>query len=125
MHQSVDLAQVPDVDSFFQRVLADGSDVDVFDRRVGEFLWLVQSSQAVKPIIRNLGDANVRLAWIGEGVRGEGRPGEHAKQRSLAYLRQADNSGFHGQLSAVSCQLAARQEDLKHYRINDARVRAN
>ncbi len=108
MQKGVDLSQVADVGRFFQCVLPNGSNIDVLDRSMGQLLGLVDGSQAVEAIVGDLGDSDVSLPWIGQRVSGKSRLGEHAKERCLAHLGQANDSGFHKkQLSAVSSQHSA------------------
>ena len=42
VNERVDLAQMADVGSLFQGVLADGAHVDVFDRSVGKFFGVIE-----------------------------------------------------------------------------------
>ena len=62
--QRVDLAQVADVGGFLERVLPDRADVDVFHGGVRQLLRVVERGQAIEAVVRNLGDADVRLARI-------------------------------------------------------------
>ena len=117
--EGVDLAQVADVGGLLQRFLADGADVDVLDGGVGELLGVVEGGQAVQAVVGNLGDADVRLARIGQAC---------AESAALVSMRNRDVLPTCGRpmmpvfigdlLSAVSCQLSARGGN-KHYRIND------
>ena len=93
--QRVDVAQVPDVGGLFQSFLADGADVHVFDRSVGELLGVVERRELVKAVVGDFGDSDVGLARVGVGWLGKMRLGENAEQRCLAYLGQANNAGFH------------------------------
>ena len=95
MGQRIHIAQVADVGAFFERFLADGADVDVFDGGVGELLRVVQRGQPVEAVVGNFGDADVGLARVGIGLVGKIRLGENAEQRCLAYLGQANDASFH------------------------------
>jgi hypothetical protein len=105
--ERIHLAQVADVGRFLERVLANGADVDVFHRGVGQLLGVVERGQPVEAVVGNLGDADVRLARIGMGLGRKMRLGQDAEQRCLAYLGQANNAGFHKKLLAVSFWLLA------------------
>ena len=83
------------VRAVFQRLLADRAHVDVFDRSVRELLRVVKCGQAIKPVVRNLGHADVRLARVGASLIRKMRLGQNPKQRCLAHLRQANDAGFH------------------------------
>src|SRR6266853_3119623 len=61
-----------------------------------ELLRVVLGSQAVQAVVRDLGDAQMRLARVGVPARGDVHFGENFEQRCLAHLRQADDSSFHG-----------------------------
>src|SRR5580692_2592818 len=88
------------VGTVFQRLLADGADVHVLDRRMREFLRVVKRGQAVEPVVRNLGHADVRLARIGPRLVRKMRLGQNPKQRCLAHLRQANDSSLHRKASS-------------------------
>ena len=68
-----------DVAAFFQSVLANGADVDVFDRRMRELFGIVERGQAIETVVGNLGDADVSLARVGVGLRGNMRLGKNLK----------------------------------------------
>ncbi len=93
--QRVDLAQVAKVSRLLQCFLANGADIDVFDRRMSQLLGIVESGQAIQAIVGYLGHSHMRLARVGKGVFGERRLGQNAEQRCFAYLRQANDAGFH------------------------------
>ena len=103
--QRIDVAQVGGEGGFFQRLLAEGGNVGVFHAGVHQLLRVVERGQAVKSVIRNLGDTEMRLARIARTMR-DVLPGQHDEERSFAYLRQADDSGFHKKLSVVGGQLS-------------------
>ena len=92
--QGVHLAQVADVGRFFQRILANRADVDVFDGGMRQLLRVVERGQVVEAVVGNLGDSDVRLARVGVGLR-KMRLGQNSEQRCLAYLGQANNAGLH------------------------------
>ena len=79
MGQRVHLSQVADVGGFLERVLTDCAHVDIFDRRVGQLLRVVECSQTVKPVVRNFSDPDVRFARVA-GLGGEMRLGQNAEQ---------------------------------------------
>ena len=64
VNEGVHLAQMSDVGGLFERVLADGADVDVFDRSVGELFRMIERGQFVEAFVGNLGDSDVGLARI-------------------------------------------------------------
>src|SRR5579864_1560946 len=106
MGQGVNLAKLADVGGFLQRVLTDRAHVHVFDGGMGELLRVVERGQAIEAVVWNLGDADMGLSRIGLG--GEMGLSENLKQRSLAYLRQSNDSSFHkgSWLFAVVCCFA-------------------
>ena len=77
--QCIYIPQMRRVSGVLQRLLADRADIHIFDRRVGKFLGVVKRRQSVKPIVRNLGHANVRLARIGIGALRQMCLGQNAK----------------------------------------------
>ena len=93
--QGVHIAQVPDVGAFFQSFLANGAHVHIFDRCVSQLFRVVKRRQAVEALVRNFGHPDVGLARVRVGLVGKMRLGENAEQRSLAYLRQANDASFH------------------------------
>src|SRR5579859_2802118 len=95
MGQRIDLPQMSDVGRLFERVLTNGSNVYIFDGGVRELLRVVERSQAVETVVGHFGDADVSLTRIGVRLRGQVRFGQNAKQRCLAHLWQANDSGFH------------------------------
>ena len=54
--QSINLPQMPDVAAFFERVLADGPDVHIFDGGMRQFLGIVERSQLVETLVGNFGE---------------------------------------------------------------------
>ncbi len=94
MSQRIDIAQVGGEGGFLQSFLAEGGDVGVLDAGMHQLLGVVERGQAVEPVVGNFGDTEVRLARIARTLR-DVLPGEHDEERSFAYLRQADDSGFH------------------------------
>ena len=58
------LAQMANVGGLFQRFLADGAYVDVFDRGVSQLFRVVERGQFVEPLVGDLGDSDVRLARV-------------------------------------------------------------
>ena len=103
MNDRVHLAQMAEVGRLLQCLLPDGAEVNVVNRRVRKFFGIVLRRQPVEPIVRDFGHSDVGIARI-RGRR-QMRLGENAEQRRFAYLRQADDSGFHGRAS--SCWLLA------------------
>src|ERR1700685_3819901 len=65
-----------------------------------QLLRAVERGQPVEPVVRNFRDADVRFARVGACLFGKVRLGENLKQRCLAYLRQANNAGFHKEASS-------------------------
>ncbi len=61
----VHIAKMGDVAGFFQRVLADGAEINVFNRGVRQFLGIALRGQAIETIVGNFGDADVGFARIG------------------------------------------------------------
>src|ERR1700690_4485743 len=55
----------------------------------------VERRQPVEALVRHLGHSNMSLARVSVRLVGEMRLGENAKQRSLAYLGQANDASFH------------------------------
>src|SRR5215472_1063400 len=104
MSQGVHSAQVGKKSGFLERLLTDRSNVNVLDRGVRQLLGVVLYGQAVQAVVGNLGDPQMGFARVGEGAAGNIRLGEDLEQRCLAYLRQADNAGFHWEHSAISSQ---------------------
>src|ERR1019366_2963726 len=109
VNERVHLAQMADVGRLFQRVLADGADVYILDRGVGQLLRLIERGQLVEPLVGHLGDADVRLAWVCKRVLGKIHLRQYAKQRCLADLRQTDDASFHGE-SALSYQFSQKNK---------------
>jgi hypothetical protein len=60
-----------------------------------QLLGIVKGGQPVKAVVRNFGDAQMRLARIAGGALRYLLLGQHYEQRCLAYLGQAYDSGFH------------------------------
>ena len=133
MRQCVDVAQMRGVGAVFQRFLPDRAHVDVFHRRMRQLLRVVERGQPVEPVVRNFGDADVRLARVGACLIRKMRLGKNPKQRCLAYLRQANNAGFHKEASSFellaftnATQARSGERALRasatvgqHFRIND------
>ena len=71
------------VGGIVQRFLADGSNVNVFDRRVRELFGVVERGQLVEPVVGNFGDANVRFARIGVRLRRQMRLGQNTNSEVL------------------------------------------
>ena len=117
VRQRIHVAQMRGVGTVFQRLLADGAYVHVFDGRMREFLRVVKRGQAIEAIVRNLGHADMRLARIGASLIRKMRLGENSKQRCLAHLRQADNAGFHRKLLAVCSWLLTGSSGSQDYRL--------
>ena len=95
VRQSIHVAQMSGVSAVFQRFLADGSNVNVLNRCVRQFLRIVKRGQAIEPIVRYFGYANMGLPRIGTRLIRKMRFSQNAKQGCLAHLRQADDSSFH------------------------------
>ncbi len=95
MRQRVHLPQMRGICRVLQGILPYGTHIHVLDRRVGELLRVIERGQTVEPVVRNFGHANVRLARVGAGLLRKMSLGKNLKQRCFAYLRQADNAGFH------------------------------
>ena len=95
MGKRVHLAKVRRIGRILERLLSNGPDIDVLDRSVRQLFRIVERGQPIKPVVRNLGDANVSLARVRVCLLREMGLGQNTKQRCLAYLRQADNSGLH------------------------------
>src|SRR5437868_301764 len=93
--ERVHLAEVADVGSLFQCLLSNRADVYVFDGSMDELFRVVECGQTIQSIVRDLGDSDVCLARVGEGVLGKLGLGQNAKQRTFAYLWQAYDSSFH------------------------------
>src|SRR5437773_12049794 len=93
--QRVHVAQMPEVSAFFQCFLADGTHVDVFDRGMRKFFWLIDRRQAIETIVGDFGDAYVGLAWIGVSMIRKISLGEDSKKRGFADLRQSNDARFH------------------------------
>ena len=91
--QRVDVAQVGGEGRLVQRLLAERGNVGVLHAGMDQFLGVIECGQAVEPVVRDLGDAEVRLARI--AALRDLLLGQHDEQRSLAYLGQANDSGFH------------------------------
>jgi hypothetical protein len=81
VNERIHLAQVADVGSLFQRVLADGTYVHVFDRGVRELLRVIERGQLVEALIWNLGDSHVGFTRVRKRVLGEIRLGQNSEQR--------------------------------------------
>ena len=95
MNERIDAAQVGDVGGLFQRFLADGAHVNVFDRRMRQLLRVIERGQLVEALVGNFGHSYMSFARIRKSWSGKIRLGQYAEQRCLAHLRQADNSSFH------------------------------
>ena len=95
VNERVDVAQAGEEGGFLQGFLADGGDVDVFDGGEGGLLGRVEGGELVEPLVGHARHADVRLARIGVAALFELGLGQDLEQRCLAYLRQADDAGFH------------------------------
>ena len=84
--QRVHLPQVADIGALLQSVLPDCAQIDVFHRSMCQFLGIEERGQPVQPVVRHFGDANMRLARISIGGRGEIRFRQHAEQGRFANL---------------------------------------
>ncbi len=101
VRQRVDVAQVGGEGGLVQRLFGERGHVGVLDAGVNQLLGVVECSQAVEAIVGNAGDAEMGLARIAAALR-HLLLGQHDKERSFAYLRQADDAGFHRKQLAVS-----------------------
>ena len=89
------LRKVADVAALFERILADCANIHVFDGSMGQLLGIVERGQAIEAVVRHFGDSDVGFTRIGVRLLGQMRFGENAEERCLAYLRQANDAGFH------------------------------
>ena len=109
VNERVHLAQMADVGGLFQRVLADGADVDVFDRGVRQLLRVVERGQLVEALVGTL--ATPMCASRGfENACSERLTLSECEKRCLADLRQTDDASFHGEFSALSSQPSVQSE---------------
>ena len=92
--EGVDVAKIGGEGGLVQGFFRERGNVSVFDAGVDELAWVALSGQAVEAVVGNLGDAEVGLARIARALR-HLLLGQHDEERSLAYLGQAYDAGFH------------------------------
>ena len=80
MGERIHLPEVADVGGFLQRVLANGANVDVFNRGVSQLFGVVKCGQTIESIIGNFRNSDVRFARVCMGLRRKMRFGQNAKQ---------------------------------------------
>ena len=93
--QRVYLPQMADVGALLQSILSNRPQVDVFHGSMSQFLGIEERGQPVEPVIRHFCHANMRLARIGVGGRGETCFRQHTEQRRFADLGETNDAGFH------------------------------
>ena len=98
--QGINRAEMRDVGRIFEGILADGSDVDIFNGRVHQLLGIAQRCEPVQPVVRHLRNANMGLARV-RACRVP-RLGQNAEKRSLAYLGKSNDSSFHKYTSMIA-----------------------
>ncbi len=96
--QRVYVAQVADVGALLESFLSDCPHIDILDRRVGQFLWVIKRSQPIQAFVWHLGYADVSFTRICIGLIGMMRLGENPEKRCFAYLRQANDASLHSEL---------------------------
>ena len=60
----VHLAKVAEIAGFFEGILADCAEVNIFNRGVSQFFRIVLSGQPVEAIVGNLGDSDMSIARV-------------------------------------------------------------